>query len=131
LTADEANGPRAEAAMASPGCRAEAVASHLSRGFSEKRVTFDPSDPDANNLTVSRGYTVVHGSMMSGGVPGRTPRLPGPSSLPDRPRPAPTRLRVLSRCFLMRSLPMELAEWTAADTLGEFSANSHSFRLRE
>ena len=68
LTAEDANSEWAEAAVASPDCRAEAVASYLGRRFGEKRVGFDPSDPEANKLAVSQGYTVVHGSMMSGGA---------------------------------------------------------------
>jgi hypothetical protein len=68
LTADDANSEWAEAAVASPDCRAEAVESYLGRRFGEKRVSFDLSDPEANKLAVSQGYTVVHGSMMSGGA---------------------------------------------------------------
>jgi len=37
----------------------------MSRRFGDKRVSFDPSDPEANKLAVSQGYTVVHGGMMS------------------------------------------------------------------
>lgn len=33
--------------------------------FGEKRVAYDPSDPEANSLAVSKGYTVVHGGQMS------------------------------------------------------------------
>ncbi len=65
LTTDDANSEWAEAAAASPDCQAEAVESCLSRRFGAKRVSFDPSDPEANKLAVSAGYTVVHGGMMS------------------------------------------------------------------
>jgi len=41
------------------------VQSYLSRRFGDKRVSHDPSDPEANKLAVSQGYTVVHGGMMS------------------------------------------------------------------
>lgn len=30
-----------------------------------QRVSFDPSDAEANKLAVSKGYTVMHGAMMS------------------------------------------------------------------
>lgn len=33
--------------------------------FGSKRVSFDPSDPEANKLAVSKGYTVVHGSQLA------------------------------------------------------------------
>jgi hypothetical protein len=68
LGVEDVNNEWAEAAVASPDCRAEAVESYLGRRFGEKRVGFDPSDPEANKLAVSQGYTVVHGSMMSGGA---------------------------------------------------------------
>ncbi|ABM97058.1 hypothetical protein [Methylibium petroleiphilum] len=33
--------------------------------FGEKRVAFDPSDPEANNRAVEQGYTLVYGSQLS------------------------------------------------------------------
>jgi hypothetical protein len=33
--------------------------------FGEKAVAYDPSDPEANSLAVSSGFTVVHGGSMS------------------------------------------------------------------
>jgi hypothetical protein len=68
LGVEDVNSEWAEAAVASPDCRAEAVESYLGKRFGVKRVSFDPSDPEANKLAVSQGYTVVHGSMMSGGA---------------------------------------------------------------
>ena len=65
LGVDDVNNEWAGLAVASPDCAAEAVQSYLSRRFGEKRVSFDPSDPEANKLAVSQGYTVVHGGMMS------------------------------------------------------------------
>jgi hypothetical protein len=38
---------------------------YLGKRFGEKRVSFDPSDSEANKLAVSQGFTVVHGAMMS------------------------------------------------------------------
>jgi hypothetical protein len=43
-----------------------AVGKVLDVRFGEKRVAYDPSDPEANKLAVSRGYVVVHGGAMSG-----------------------------------------------------------------
>jgi hypothetical protein len=68
LAVEDANSPWAEAAVAAPECRPEAVESYLQRRFGEKRVSFDPSDPEATKLAVSQGYTVVHGPMMSAGA---------------------------------------------------------------
>jgi hypothetical protein len=33
--------------------------------FGEQRVAYDPSDPEANNLAVSQGYSIVHGRNLS------------------------------------------------------------------
>ncbi len=65
LGVEDVNNEWAGLAVASPDCAAEAVQSYLSRRFGDKRVSFDPSDPEANKLAVSQGYTVVHGGMMS------------------------------------------------------------------
>jgi len=43
----------------------DAVTSVLDRRFGPKRVSYDPSDPEANSLAASRGYTVVHGGSLS------------------------------------------------------------------
>jgi len=68
LAAEDVNSEWAETAIASPDCAAEAVASYVNQRFGEKRVSFDPSDPEANKLAVSKSYTVVHGGMMSAGA---------------------------------------------------------------
>lgn len=68
LAPEDVNSEWAETAIASPDCAAEAVASYVNKRFGEKRVSFDPSDPEANKIAVSKGYTVVHGSMMSAGA---------------------------------------------------------------
>jgi hypothetical protein len=68
LGPEDVNSEWTEAAIGSPDCTPEAVRSYLGSRFGEKRVSFDPSDPEANKLAVSQGYTVVHGSMMSAGT---------------------------------------------------------------
>lgn len=68
LGPEDVNSAWAETAIASPDCTPEAVRSYLNTRFGEKRVSSDPSDPEANKLAVSQGYTVVHGSMMSAGA---------------------------------------------------------------
>ncbi len=44
----------------------EAVKSFMDKAFGEKRVAYDPSDPEANNRAVAAGYVVVHGRNLSG-----------------------------------------------------------------
>ncbi len=68
LAANDVNSEWAEAAISSPDCAAEAVESYLKTRFGDKRVSFDPSDSEANKIAVSKGYTVVHGGMMSAGA---------------------------------------------------------------
>ncbi|MCI0538277.1 MAG: hypothetical protein L0Z50_23980, partial [Verrucomicrobiales bacterium] len=55
-------------AVASPDCTAEAMQSYMRRRFGEKRVSFDPSNSEANKLAANLGYALVHGSMMSAGA---------------------------------------------------------------
>lgn len=43
----------------------DAVQAVVALRFGEKRVSYDPSDPEANALAVAKGYTVVHGGQMS------------------------------------------------------------------
>lgn len=45
----------------------EAVTAVLTARFGVKRVSYDPSDPEANKLAVAAGYTVVHGGSLSAG----------------------------------------------------------------
>lgn len=68
LGPEDVNSPWAETAIASPDCAPEAVRSYLETRFGPQRVSFDPSDLEANKLAVSQGYTVVHGAMMSAGA---------------------------------------------------------------
>ena len=65
LEPEDVNSEWTETAVSSPDCTAEAVQSYASKRFGDKRVSFDPSDPEANKLAVSQGYTVVHGGMLS------------------------------------------------------------------
>lgn len=68
IQAEDINSPWIEQVVAEIDCAPGAVKTYLDRRFSEKRVAYDPSDPEANKLAVSKGYTVVTGSMMSSGA---------------------------------------------------------------
>lgn len=65
---EEMNSPWVEQVVAEKDCKPAAIQTYLNRRFSEKRVAYDPSDPEANKLAVSKGYVVVTGSMMSSGA---------------------------------------------------------------
>lgn len=43
----------------------QAVRTVMDLRFGDKRVAFDPSDPEANNIAVTQGFTVVHGGSLS------------------------------------------------------------------
>lgn len=45
-----------------------AVAAVLDRRFGERRVIYDPSDPEANKIAAAEGYTVIPGRALSPGV---------------------------------------------------------------
>ena len=66
-TEEDANQDWVREAGGDPRCSDQAIGHILDARFGEKRVAFDPSDPEANKLAVSRGYTVVHGGHLSGG----------------------------------------------------------------
>jgi hypothetical protein len=40
----------------------------LTSRFGEKRVAYDPTDPEANKIATSKGYTVISGGGLSGGL---------------------------------------------------------------
>ena len=68
LDAEDMNASWVAAAISSPDAKPEAVKSYLDKRFGEKRVSFDPSDPEANKRAVSEGYAVVHSGYMSKGA---------------------------------------------------------------
>ncbi|MBI2770491.1 MAG: hypothetical protein HYX47_12770 [Burkholderiales bacterium] len=67
LDAEKANGAWVRDAFEHHGGELSqtTVAAVLSARFGDRRVSYDPSDPEANSRAVAAGYTVVHGSQMS------------------------------------------------------------------
>lgn len=67
LTTDDANSTWVRDAIERHGDElpASTIDHLLDLRFSEKRVAYDPSDPEANSKAVAAGYVVVHGSQMS------------------------------------------------------------------
>ncbi|HYD60526.1 MAG TPA: ATP-binding protein [Noviherbaspirillum sp.] len=67
LTVEDANSTWVRHAVQEHGHEMESdtVRRIVELRFGEKRVSYDPSDPEANCLAVANGYTVVHGSQMS------------------------------------------------------------------
>jgi hypothetical protein len=48
-------------------CTDVAVTHTIKQRFGEKRVVFDPSDPEANKIAVSEGYNIIHGGSLTKG----------------------------------------------------------------
>jgi hypothetical protein len=65
VAVEDVNNEWLEAAISSPECAPEAMQSYADVRFGKHRVSYDPSDPEANKIAVSEGYTVVHGAMLS------------------------------------------------------------------
>ena len=62
---DEANDDWVRQATSDRRCSNVATSRALDLRFGEKRVSFDPSDLEANYRAVAEGYTVIHGRQMS------------------------------------------------------------------
>lgn len=65
LTDEEAAAPWVGDALADEQVEPATVRSIVTSRFGDKRVSFDPSDPEANARAASQGYTVVHGGSFS------------------------------------------------------------------
>jgi hypothetical protein len=67
LTPQDATEQWVRQASGDDRCSDEAVNSVLTLRFGKNRVSYDPSDPEANKLAVSQGFTVITGGALSGG----------------------------------------------------------------
>lgn len=65
ITQEDANSTWAKEAIEDENVTEDAVRSVVEQRFGKKAVIFDPSDREANNIAVTRGYTLIHGSTMS------------------------------------------------------------------
>lgn len=68
LTSDEAAESWVTAVAEDPRIKDQVLAIVLDKRFGENRVTFDPSDPEANKIAMSQGYTVVTGRALPAAV---------------------------------------------------------------
>lgn len=65
LSVEDANSTWAKEAAEDERASTDAVQSWVTKRFGEKVVAYDPSDREANNIAVTQGFTVVHGSQLS------------------------------------------------------------------
>jgi hypothetical protein len=66
LTTDEINHEWTQTAIESGHAEPEAIQDYMGKRFGELRASYDPSDLEANSSAVANGYTIVHGSMLTG-----------------------------------------------------------------
>lgn len=66
LEGEEAQASWVAAAAEDKRATADAVEDVISKRFGKQRVIYDPSDPEANKIAVSQGYTVITGGALSG-----------------------------------------------------------------
>jgi len=65
ISPSESNSVWVRQAMGTKTVSVEAVRSVVGHRFGRQSVVYDPSDPEANSLAVTQGYTVVHGRQFS------------------------------------------------------------------
>lgn len=65
ITEDDANETWVRDAMADKRATPEAVERGMDLRFGKKRVIYDPSDPEANSIASSKGYTVISSRMLN------------------------------------------------------------------
>jgi len=74
-------------AMGDKRCEDSVVNTTMDKRFGSKRVAFDPSDPEANKIAISKGYTVVSGRTLS---KGQWERVKGSSACPPAGQVTPS-----------------------------------------
>jgi hypothetical protein len=67
LSEDEATSDWVREACSDSRCEPKSIKAIADKRFGEHRVSYDPNDWEANAHATAKGYTVVHGGMMSGG----------------------------------------------------------------
>lgn len=65
LSEEDANATWVRQASSDANCAPDAIKKVLDLRFGEKRAAYDPNDPEANKTWVSKGGTLVYGSMMN------------------------------------------------------------------
>jgi hypothetical protein len=125
-TKEEATKPWVVDATSSPDCSAEALEAVLKARYGEKRVAYDPSDPEGSKLAVSKGYTVVHGGSLTAGQWQNVKKFTGTLSPAGQVTPSPV---VLTGPDGVKAVPhadwkqswMEIAGYAARlwDEIGE------------
>lgn len=64
LSAEDAKATWVTTALQDEDVAPEAVQQVMTARYGEKRVIFDPTDPEGTKIAVSKGYTVIHGGSL-------------------------------------------------------------------
>tara|TARA_R100000808_G_scaffold23738_1_gene53108 strand:- start:1977 stop:3458 length:1482 start_codon:yes stop_codon:yes gene_type:complete len=67
LTEEEAQETWVTQASSDEKCSDEAIDDVLTKRYGEKRVMYDPSDPESSQLAASKGYAVIYGGSLNKG----------------------------------------------------------------
>mgnify|MGYP003656593851 CR=1 FL=1 len=67
LTEEEAQETWVTQASGDEKCSDEAIDDVLTKRYGEKRVMYDPSDPESSQLAASKGYAVIYGGSLNKG----------------------------------------------------------------
>jgi hypothetical protein len=67
MTKERAASVEAQAATSDPRCSVETISTVIDKRFGEKRFIWDPSDKEANNALIARGYTPIMGGSLNAG----------------------------------------------------------------
>lgn len=126
LTPEEASATWVADALEDDKVAPEAVKTTMDLRFGAKRVIFDPSDPEANALAVTKGYAVVHGGTLSKrqweNVKAAGAMLPAgqvtPSPKPFSPEGKPLKTLAESEYGPEHRGMVAFAEWAAMVTIG-------------
>jgi hypothetical protein len=67
LTKDDASANWVRSGASDPRVSNEAITAVVEKRFGDKRVIYDPSDPEGTKIAITKDYAVVHGGAMSSG----------------------------------------------------------------
>lgn len=65
LSEEQANSPLVNSTLGDENASAEAVEQALTLKYGKKRAIYDPSDPEANNNLVAKGYRLIYGPQLT------------------------------------------------------------------
>jgi len=115
-------------ATADPEVADEAITAYADKRFGEERVSYDPSDPEANQNAYAHGSTVVTGSQLgksqwdnlkrAGGIESAGTKFPTPKPYSDDPNAKPANILTEAQMTDGMKLIRDYAKWVAEEAIG-------------